>query len=228
MTLTKTDLLYVVRHLPRDIRALLQADQRLFVAGGFIREVIASSGGAKDIDLFGQYRIDLAIAAERLRRGRGEGSCVISTANAITVLAPPRMPVQFITRWTFDNAADLLASLDFTVCQAAVWHQDGEWLSACAPTFYSDLAARRLVYTTPQREEEPGGSLLRVRKFLQRGYNIQPPALAAVTARLLVAVRAKGLGAGTEGDVAQVLTGLLYEVDPNSMIDGLEPVGEQE
>src|SRR3546814_4873776 len=75
------------------------------------------------------------------------------------------MTVQFITRWTFDNAADLVASFDFTVCQAAIWRNRlGEWKSLISNSFYIDLAGRRLVYTAPEPQEEPGGSMLRVIK----------------------------------------------------------------
>src|SRR3546814_3214275 len=88
------------------------------------------------------------------------------------------MTIQFITRWTFPRAADLWASFDFTVCQAAVWRTpDGHWCSTCIDRFYVDLAARRLVYTSPVRDEEASGSMLRVIKYVKRGYSIQVDSL---------------------------------------------------
>ena len=48
----------------------------------------------------------------------------------------------------------------------------GEYVGLCNIRFYPDLAARRLVYTSPLRNEDAGGSILRVLKFYQRGYRI--------------------------------------------------------
>src|SRR3546814_14358866 len=91
----------------------------------------------------------------------------LTTDNAVTLLTSDRMTVQFITRWTFDNAADLVASFDFTVCQAAIWRNRlGEWKSLISNSFYIDLAGRRLVYTPPEREEEAGGSPLRITTYV--------------------------------------------------------------
>ena len=165
--LTTTDLAYCVRRLPKDVTEMLRA-HCLFVGGGFIRETIAGAA-PKDIDLFGDDKESLSRIAESLssmRQGR-----LHWTDNAITLLSPPRMPLQLITRWCFTEPQSLVASFDFTVCQAVIWfNKDAQtFASACSDSFYSDLAARRLVYTFPMREEEAGGSMMRVRKFLQRG-----------------------------------------------------------
>lgn len=137
--------------------------------------------------------------------------------------------MRFITRWTFDTADALVASFDFTVCQAAIWRtgpqSNAAWASATGKGFYVDLAGRRLVYTSPKREEEAGGSLLRVLKYAKRGYSIQVSSLGAVVARLACAVRHSSL-ASDEAGAAQVLTGLLREVDPLLVIDGFEVVDD--
>ena len=89
-TLTDTDLNYCVRRLPKDVRALMQG-QRLFMGGGFIRETIAG-GEPKDIDFFGGNKESLSLMARLLAEKR-QGSVHV-TDNAITLLAPPRMPMQ--------------------------------------------------------------------------------------------------------------------------------------
>ena len=95
--------------------------------------------------------------------------------------------------------------------------------------FYPDLAAHRLVYTFPKREEAVGGSILRVRKFLQRGYNIQAWSLAGVISRLLIAVEKDSiLAKNGEQGLTKVITGLLREVDPLVVVDGVEAVDEHE
>lgn len=220
--LTQGDLQFAVSRIPRDVRDLM-VKHPLYVGGGFVRETIAG-GSVKDVDLFGASVEMLETVAGYitvLREARLHRS-----PNALTVLKPPRIPLQFITRWTFSTPEELVSSFDFTVCQAVVWFQNSRWHSAIHPSFYADLAARRLVYTAPVREEAAGGSMLRVRKFLQRGYNIQAQSLAGVIARLALA--SNKTGAATEGEIANAITGLLHEVDPILVVDGLDMIDEHE
>jgi len=221
--LTHRDLQFVVSRLPRDVRDMVRSNG-LYVGGGYIRETIAG-GKVNDIDLFGRADSDLDTCANYLavsREGRTH-----KTDNAITVLAPPRIPAQFITRWKYDDPVALMDSLDFTVCQAIVWFdaENNRWTSVVHAEFYSDLAARRLVYTFPVREEDAGGSILRIRKFLQRGYNIQAESLGGVISRLVDGMRESGM-THNEKDRALVIAGLLREVDPLVVIDGIDPIDE--
>lgn len=230
ISLSEQDTIYVVNRLPRDIKKLLQA-RKLFLAGGFIREIIAGQM-PHDIDLLAPTRGQAIDAAEVLmtnRKEEGEGQIQqIETENAITVLSVARTPVQFITRWTFDTPEACIESFDFTVCQVAIWWDDGEgrWKSLAHDDFYKDLAARRLVYTSPQREEAPGGSMLRVVKFLRRGYTIQSESLAAVMFRLASAIRENPL-TDEEGGWVKVCTGLLRDVDPILAMDGWRAADER-
>lgn len=218
------DLNHVVRRLPKDVTNMLRT-HAVFLAGGFIRETVAGNE-PKDIDVFGSGAETIKLIAKDFANARQARAHL--SGNAITVLCPPRMPVQFITRWTFSDAEPLVKSFDFTVCQAAIWFNKStnQFASAIADDFYSDLAARRLVYTTPLRDEEAGGSMLRVLKFVKRGYSIQADSLGLVIARVAEKVKwsriCDGLTAGS------VISGLLREVDPLLVIDGLEPVNEHE
>lgn len=222
--LSPAHLRYVVQRVPKDVRELLTARYgRLYLGGGFIRETVAGNVPV-DIDMFAESDALAELAAEILKDGRGEGTRLHKTKNAITVLTPNRLPVQIIKRWTFDNAYDLVRSFDFTVCQAAIWRagnrSNSAWQSATSDRFYPDLASRSLVYTSPVREEEAGGSLLRVLKFLKRGYNIQVTSLGDVLGRLYESVDAEKLRDGLPA--AAVLDGLLREVDPLLVIDGFD------
>lgn len=222
--LTDGDIHNVVARLPKDVRRLLLNDPTLFLAGGFIRETIANSGDARDIDLFGSSREHLLLKHNDLKEKReklGQHTRTIFTDNAFTLLSPPRMPVQFITRWTYTDALQLIRELDFTVCQAAIWYTGSMWMGVCSLDFYRDLAARRLVYTYPVRVEEAGGSLLRVIKFIKRGYSIQMESLAGVIARLMGKVDFQRTG-HDEQRIAFVVKGLLREVDPLSVVDGFD------
>lgn len=182
--LKPADLHFVVSRIPKDVVDLMKT-YNLILAGGFVRSVI-SGEKISDLDLFGKDLQTSENAAYKLSAERK--ARIVKTDNAITLLSPPRYPVQFIKRWTFKSPEDCVKSFDFTVCQAGVFYDDGKWDSCIHPYFYSDLAGKRLVYTLPIREEAAGGSLLRVRKFLSRGYNIQSGSLAKVLARIFVKI----------------------------------------
>lgn len=215
-TLTDIDVRFVVSRLPRDIQKLM-VEEPVYLGGGFIRETIAG-GVVKDIDLFGPSKTLLKALMDDLAEVR-EGSRVFTTDNAITLLTQGRLPVQAITKWTYSDPMHVAESFDFTVCQAVIWYDQG-FKSLCHDDFYSDLAAKRLIYTSPVREEAPGGSMMRVKKFLQRGYNIQPVALAEVMARVAAGVH--DIERLDTVERARVIAGLLLEVDPMSVVDGVE------
>jgi hypothetical protein len=230
--LHQDDLRRVVGRVPKDIRELMKV-RRLFIAGGFVRAVIAGED-PNDIDIFGSSVPDLENAASELGTGR-QGHRITTTENAITMICPPRVPVQFITRWMYGSAHGLVSSFDFTICQAAIWrdHGAGDWQSMVSLDFYTDLSSRRLRYTAPVREEAPGGSMMRVLKYLRRGYHISPTSLGRVISRLTsgiddtiraneVAQRvAPELPVGPQ-TAEDVIVSRLREVDPLRVIDGVE------
>lgn len=218
-TLADCDLRHVVERLPRDIRDLLTRwALKLFVGGGFVRATVAGEEPS-DIDLFGVDKETLKAIAQSLQESR-DGSKLHESENAITLLTPNRLPVQFITRWTFATANDLVKSFDFSVCQAAIFRaanmSNAAWVSVCGDRFYIDLAARRLWYTDPVRDEEAGGSMLRVLKYTKRGYSIQVESLGRVIARMTMKKKPEPLPWSAH------FTELLREVDPLRVVDGLE------
>ena len=228
MRLTDIDRDTVVSRLPKALRAMMKVAP-LYVGGGFIRSTIAGEK-ASDIDVFGPSKEMLQIHATAL--AQETSARIHKTDNAWTLFGRGK-PVQFIYRWVFDGPIGIIDSFDFTVCQAVVWWNPtgdpqgkGMWDSCIEEAFYPDLAARRLVYTYPVRIEEAGGSLLRVRKFIKRGYNIRIDSLAGVVARLYSAVTEGGVKAMAEKDLiepeqaaAKIIMGLLREVDPLIDID---------
>lgn len=240
--LTRNDLHFVVSRIPRDVRELMKKYPSLMIGGGFIRSTIARER-VSDIDLFGPDEMTLKLAAQEIaliRKGR-----IHESKNAITVLSPPRLALQFITRWRFKDIEECIKSFDYTVCQAAVscktivgtegtedetnTKTDLAWNSAVSEMFYADLAARRLNYTCPNRNEDAGGSILRMRKFIERGYTIQAGSMARVIARLVTGIEFSRVeDYRDEKAVAKILTSLLREVDPLTMVDGIEIVDEHE
>lgn len=234
MQLQTNDLNHVVRRIPKDVRALLSKYHgTLFLGGGFIRAVIAGETPS-DIDLFGVSKDHIKKMAEELQATRGgKENCLLHhTKNAITVICNGRMTVQFITRWTYTDLQGVVASFDFTVCQAAICRDGAEkqapWISLASERFYIDLSARRLVYTHPVRDEEAGGSMMRAIKYMKRGYTMQIGSLAGVIARLTAKIDQNKLSLQDEPQVKRVLHGLLEEVDPSIVVYGLEVVDDHE
>ena len=217
------DINWIARRLPPPVlTALRKHGTNLFLAGGFIRACVANEQ-INDVDLFTSSPDLAKQVADELAAAVRHGS-VHSTDNAYTVRGC-YLPVQVIHRWTFDDPRKCVESFDFTIARAAFWfsqEKNGSPETYCDSRFYSDLAGKRLVYCRPQRDEEAGGSMLRVLKFYQRGYRIPLDSLGAVIARLAQAVcydeiakAAYTQGVSNEQQIAKVLTGLLHEVDPN-------------
>lgn len=227
--MAKQDLSWCLRKLPRHVFNLLQSNpNKLAVAGGFIRSCVTGEK-INDVDLFLLHAGDTqeAVHAEAMRIAIAVNDSqetwqpqyrVRETKNAVTLLSKP-YPVQIITRWVFQEPADVLLSFDFTISQALIYWNGSQWIGQTTNEFYEDIAARRLVYTSPARNEDAGGSMLRVLKFYQRGYRIPLDSLGAVLARLQTGVKQELIGSypetEREAQMAKVLTGLLREVDPN-------------
>lgn len=237
--LSKHDQAWAIRRLPKSLITLLRENPgKYFVAGGFIRSIITGEK-IQDIDVFAPTKDlarlgALAVAAGTGRPGPVEGR-LFETDNAFSVKGTRPM-VQFIHRWTFETPEAAIDSFDFTIAKSALWW-DSEWKSVVHPDFYADLAAKRLVYVSPKREEEAGGSLLRVLKFYQRGYKIPLESLAAVIGRVVNAIDfdsvaqeryENGVALSKEQKLSFVLSGLLRQVDPNVDPDADDPLAGDE
>lgn len=225
MKLHDRDLHWLARRLPRVVVAMLEDNVgKAFVAGGFIRSVIAHEP-VNDVDVF-TPTADKAKALAYEMASKSPEWKVIATENAFTVVGG-QLPVQFIHRWSFEKPEDCIASFDFTIASAAIWAvKNGErhWSleGVCDQDYYADLAAKRLVYRSPVRNEEAGGSMLRLLKFYQRGYRAPLDTIGAVMARMMEGVSEPGLrslmadhGLTGEQAMARLLSSLLREVDPD-------------
>lgn len=218
MKLDRNDLNMVIRRLPKELTELLKEkawSNKIYFGGGFIRGVVANEK-INDIDLFVSNKEDAFLFSGLLSKQRN-GLDIHKTENALTIKS--KIPIQIITRWLFEKPEDVALSFDFTVCCAVVWHDGQKWDSFIDERFYIDLASKRLVYRSPQRNEDAGGSMLRVLKYYQRGYRIPLDSLGSVISRLNTGVNHDAVKAICDGDFegsyAKVITGLLREVDPN-------------
>lgn len=218
-TLRSDDLRRIVGLLPKDVLEIIKTEQ-VFLAGGYIRARVAGEI-VSDIDLLVGSDKKAGELADKLCASRGDKK-PWRTKNAFTITETGKTPVQFIKRWTFNEPQALIDSFDFTIAQACVWFDGTQWKSLTSEHFYPDLASKRLRYTFPIRHEDAGGSILRVQKFIKRGYDIAPEELAKVIARLLSGVDngSKFWESGEEAK-AKVITSLLRHVDPLTIIDGI-------
>lgn len=213
--LLSEDLWWCVAGIPDAISDVLHDKSKpCFLAGGYIRSRIAGEP-VNDIDLFVSSVADAKAIAEKL----ANGTKVFTSDNALSFKVAER-DVQIIYRWTFATPQECVLSFDFTIARSAIWWDGIDWRSVCDDRFYADLAAGRLVYCNPHRNEDAGGSILRALKFTGRGYRIPPSELGKVIARLMSAVELPKVTDDTgklqEERLGFVLAGLLYEVDPNS------------
>lgn len=234
-TLHPQDLLFAVNRLPKPLRQMLkEIEPPLFVAGGYIRSIITGEE-INDIDVFACSESSAKALANELFANwpnRPPAAKIHKTANAFTLIGLG-LTIQFIFRWSFQTPQQCVESFDFTIASAAFWWaapplthtpgiDKGQWLSTCDDNYYPDLAARRLVYRFPVREEEAGGSMLRVLKFYQRGYRIPLDSLGGVISRLVKDITESGIEAIAPSDdehwrekaLTKIITSRLREVDP--------------
>jgi hypothetical protein len=186
MKLNKYDLERVTELIPEKVRTLMFIHGKdLVLAGGFIRDAVLRVR-AKDVDLFTPSKEKALEVVKDLNTSVtefGQAAVYTSSKNAYSFKNVGGRFVQFIHRWSYPGPQELLNSFDFTVACAAVWYDNG-WESLVDNNFYPDLAAKRLVFRFPERQEDPAGSMIRVLKFVKKGYTIPGESLAGVVARI--------------------------------------------
>ena len=185
MKLNKQDLDRVISLLPTPVEStLILEGKRVVWAGGFIRDPILRVS-AKDIDLFATSPELAKKIMNDLNFLRKEQ--LIVTKNAYSIKNIEGRFVQAIHRWSYPTPEALLKSFDFTVSCAAIWYDETTcgWESLVDDNFYTDLAAKRLTFRFPERQEDCAGSLIRVLRFVKKGYTISSESLAGVIARIV-------------------------------------------
>jgi hypothetical protein len=175
------DLALCLKELPSGIFETLK-DRKCCVAGGFIRDIVAGIDKPKDIDIFTDSEASARIIADRLLERAPYRGLIVETDRALTVVNGYRRPEpQVIYRWVFDDMSKVIDAFDFTICQAAFWWDNTKFVSRCAPTFYDDVPAQDLVYTSPGNNDSLS-SICRLLKFTSRGHRINDHNLGALLA----------------------------------------------
>jgi hypothetical protein len=218
------DVDFCVKRLPFVVHDVMHKHP-IIVAGGFIRSCVAKEP-ISDIDVVGPSKSAARELAHHVLDA-GENKRVYDTDNAYTVTGSKLMwPVQFIHRWVYDSAESAIRSFDFTVCAAAIWYdrEQQKFLGICDDRFYPDLAAHRLRYTSPERVEDVGGSLLRLFKFYRKNYTVDLYSLAKVVGRFAANLPTwdeKNAGLESKEEyIARLSMAALKEVDPGGFLRG--------
>jgi hypothetical protein len=213
MKLDPQDIKFAYMRLPKKLKKLMldkEWHNKIFIGGGFIRAIIAGEK-INDVDLFVTNPLDAKLIAYALADSKQD---IYTTNNAITIRG--HLPIQIITRWIFAKPEDVSNSFDFTICCAVIYYDGTAFDSYCDNRFYIDLASKRLRYRNPFRNEDAGGSMLRVLKYYQRGYRIPLDSLGNVIARLVSGVKINDPEKlDDQKYVGKIITGLLREVDPD-------------
>jgi hypothetical protein len=153
--------------------AMEKKGDRVFVAGGFLRAIVAREP-VNDIDVFSESTVDqmgflaMCMGDEKIH----------TTPNAFSIDTKPS--IQIIRNWNFPTARACIDSFDFSICQAAIWYSNHTWRSVCSENFYADLAARRLRYNSNNRNAVSSSSMVRLLKFYERGYVTSGDSLASI------------------------------------------------
>jgi hypothetical protein len=105
----------------------------------------------------------------------------LESRNAVTFNGLP--PAQIVTRWEF-TPKEHIERFDFTITQACIYWTGAMWVGYCDCWFEMDARNKKLVYTRPNREEEPLGSLHRAFKFVGKGYKLSGEQFAKLAERM--------------------------------------------
>ncbi len=170
--------------LPMQVKTtLLKYQGNVYVGGGYLRDSILGEK-VKDIDLFSTYGVQTQVR-EYLK---SISDSYFTSNNATTFYIKGQPTFQLITKWTYQDAQDMIKDFDFTINQIGLYVKDNKPIVVYLDEFLEDIASKTLTYTQPIREENCAGSLLRMVKFLGRGYTIDRKNLAALIGRAVSAL----------------------------------------
>jgi len=209
MKLNPYDVKRCRRFLPKVIKDVMKHN-KVFVGGGFITSIVTGNP-INDIDLFVPSK---ELAETLVYSLKTEVDKTHKSDNAITIIRDGKPAIQIIHRWVFDNLEDMAKSFDFTISCAGLSVND----SYCDDNFYQDLSAKRLIYRHPIRNEDAGGSMLRLLKYYRKGYTAPLNSIAGVVTRMVKDIDFGKVDPKDEDRLTKVITGLLIEVDPNAVV----------
>lgn len=152
-----------------------------YLAGGAILSIVTKNE-ISDYDIYPKTKKDMI---EILRDLIEEEQCfIVNISNrAITLKSNivkksngERVIIQIMTFDEFSNPDVIFDTFDFTVCMAAYDLDHGQY--NFHPSFYPDVASRTLRFNN--KTKYPLNSLLRVKKYQEKGFNISKSELIKI------------------------------------------------
>jgi hypothetical protein len=182
------DIKRVVSSLPAQISKGLRAyKDSVCIAGGYIRSII-SNEPVNDIDVFitekglttkkfVEYGPEYSYS-QNTTRNSGDREDIIAVEEGQTI--------EIMNHYAGSGVNGILENFDYTVAMAAIWWDGKMWQSSCHYMFYQDLASKRIRFLRPESERQGAREILRLLKYIQRGYTIDRPSLAQVISELVM------------------------------------------
>jgi hypothetical protein len=177
-----------INSLPKWIKKLMTKNPtKVILAGGAIRSIVGNEI-INDWDLYpiGEANFINQQIRSSLTSLDREYTCSMSnfayTYNLSNVDEPPTQLIYYSHN---KNPFQVMESFDFTTCQASIWYSGTRWIGACSPSFYEDIAAKRLV-CSKNFQSNSGSSLLRAFKFVARGYTISESTIAKLIMNIVI------------------------------------------
>lgn len=166
MDIFKDEVRYLKKMVGRDF-------ENCFLAGGAITSTL-SGKKVRDLDL---YFKDKQSFCDALQSMFDDGAwCVSITKRAVTFIENNETVYQLMCFDWFETAEDIFSKFDFTVCMAAIDLKKDKLERH--PDFIRDLAKRNIRFN--HKTEFPLGSAMRVKKYKDRGYEIDNSELLKV------------------------------------------------
>jgi hypothetical protein len=180
----------VVAALPGALQQALKRHNAC-VGGGFVRDIV-SGKEPKDIDVF--CNTDSTVhGIQDFLEWEIDGARTKENKNSVTIdsFIETITPIQIVNRWYVWPPEELVKTFDWGICQAAVYWDGRQWQGVCTQAFIDDLANAAATYMSPNRDEDPGASVLRMVKLARKGYTITEESIAGCLGRMFNALLAE-------------------------------------
>lgn len=156
----------LMKHIDPSLMTLLQ-ETKAMIAGGAMISVL-NRDKPNDLDVYFKNKYDLAKFVSLLPSVHQPSFACMSQTSRSAIFTDNKLKVNIVYLDTFASLREVFASFDYTCCMAGY-----DFEHDCVATddsFWHDHSTQSLRYT--QQSRFPIGALVRLQKYVQRGYTI--------------------------------------------------------